>query len=201
MDLNIIYEIVLNISHNLIASEKLVFPRKIFSHPQALAQCRLFLKKKYPGIEMISTRSTIQSLENIKENPEENIAIAPLSSLTGKCLQVLEENIGDYNMNQTRFYLLSKKKEKPERVEKSSVIFELKQDRPGGLLEIMKLFKDKGINLTKIESRPAKHRLGRYVFIIDCEADLSAEENKNIINEISEQSSRFKLLGTFGKIG
>ena len=64
----------------------------------------------------------------------------------------------------------------------------------------MEHFRDKEINLTKIESRPAKQQLGRYIFIIDCEEDLSTEKNKSLINSIKERSSKVKLLGTFGII-
>jgi prephenate dehydratase len=198
--LNVIYEIVLNINHNLAASSRLIKGKKIYSHPQALAQCRMFLKKYYPDVEKIATRSTLQSLEYIKEFPENSLAIVPSFSFEENDIKIVRKNIGDYEMNQTRFYLVSKKAEKPEKIVKSSVSFQLKDDRPGGLLEIMELFRDKGINLTKIESRPAKHQLGRYIFIMDCEGDLSSEENHIIIKSINEKSSKVKLLGAFGKI-
>jgi prephenate dehydratase len=198
--LNVIYEIVLNINHNLAASSQLIKGEKIYSHPQALAQCRIFLKKNYPEAEKISTKSTLQSLDYIKEFPENSLAIVPSFSFEENDIRIIKKNIGDYEMNQTRFYLVSKRSEKADRTVKSSISFQLKDDRPGGLLEIMELFRDKGINLTKIESRPGKHHLGRYIFIIDCEGDLSLEENQTIIENIKEKSSKVKLLGAFGKI-
>lgn len=200
VNLRVIYEIVLNINHNLAASSKLKSAKRIYSHPQALAQCRIFLKENYPEIEKVATRSTLQSLEFLKENPESSLAIVPSFSFQDETIEILRENIGDYEMNQTRFYFVTKKSDKAEKVVKSSICFQLRDDRPGGLLEIMELFRDKGINLTKIESRPAKHQLGRYIFIIDCEEDLSLPDKQFIIQKIEEKSSKVKLIGTFGKI-
>lgn len=203
VNLQVIYEIVLTINHNLAASEKLLIAERVYSHPQALAQCRMFLKEYYPDIEKISTRSTLQSLEYLKEIPENSLAIVPSFSFQENDIKIIRENIGDYPMNQTRFYLVSKKNQENDpsmKIVKSSISFQLKDDRPGGLLEIMELFRGKAINLSKIESRPAKNQLGRYIFIIDCEGNLLAEGNKDIVNSIREKSSRFKLLGAFGKI-
>lgn len=200
VDLHVIYEIVLNINHNLAASKKLVCPERIYSHPQALAQCRMFIKEHYPDIEKISTRSTLQSLEYLMEFPAGNLAIVPSFSFEENDITVIKENIGDYQMNQTRFYFVSAKNETPEDIVKSSICFQLRDDRPGGLLEIMELFRDKGINLTKIESRPAKHQLGRYIFIIDCEENLYAESNREVLEKIKERSTKVKLLGAFAKI-
>lgn len=200
VNLHVIYEIVLNINHNLAASKKLVCPERVYSHPQALAQCRMFIKEHYPDIEKISTRSTLQSLEYLKESPAGNLAIVPSFSFEENDITVIKENIGDYQMNQTRFYFVSAKNETPEDIVKSSICFQLRDDRPGGLLEIMELFRDKGINLTKIESRPAKHQLGRYIFIIDCEENLYADSNREILEKIKERSTKVKLLGAFAKI-
>ncbi len=203
VNLQVIYEIVLNINHNLVASEKLFIAEKIYSHPQALAQCRIFLKENYPDIEKISTRSTLQSLEYLKDVPENSLAIVPSYSLKDSEIKIIQENIGDYPMNQTRFYLVSKKSQENDpslKIVKSSISFQLKDDRPGGLLEIMEIFKEKGINLSKIESRPAKNQLGRYIFIMDCEENLLAEDNQEIVRSIKNKSSKFKLLGAFAKI-
>ena len=137
VNLHVIYEIVLNINHNLAASKKLVCPERVYSHPQALAQCRMFIKEHYPDIEKISTRSTLQSLEYLKESPAGNLAIVPSFSFEENDITVIKENIGDYQMNQTRFYFVSAKNETPEDIVKSSICFQLRDDRPGGLLEIM----------------------------------------------------------------
>ncbi len=202
VDLWILSEIVLPITHNLVASPALEKPAKVFSHPQALAQCRMFLKDHYPEIVKVPVSSTVMSLTYIEQNPGEHAAIVPSFSVDRNRFQVLYEDIGDYPMNQTRFYLVSVAKESPACAPcKSSISFELKTDRPGGLLEILALFNKKNINLTKIESRPAKHKLGSYIFIIDCEADLEAPDNQIILDGITEQASRWKLLGVFGILG
>ena len=202
VDLWVCSEIVLWITHHLVAAPELSEAKKVYSHPQALAQCRMFLKKQYPQIEKVPVSSTVMSLRHIEENLREHVAIVPSYSLDRTRFQVLSENIGDYPMNQTRFYLVSAKKEPASCTEcKSSISFELKTDRPGGLLEILALFTKQNINLTKIESRPAKHKLGRYIFIIDCEADLLASDHQIILDGINEQASRWKLLGVFGILG
>lgn len=200
VDLHIIYELILNIKHNLVASVGLLRPEKIFSHPQALAQCRNFLKDNYPGIEKVPAASTLQSLESLLAQPERSLALVPNIPQGMEDIRLIKEDIGDYKFNQTRFYLLAKKPEKPDKIIKSSVCFQLSDDRPGGLLEIMELFRDRNINLTKIESRPAKHQLGRYIFIIDCQENLSHPDKAEILDEIRKRSSKTKLLGAFGRI-
>ena len=215
VNLWVAHEVILTIRHNLVASEMLTArPERVYSHPQALAQCRLYLREHYPAIEKITTNSTIQSLEKIGEDPARNVAIAPLEVVPGDGYRLLGTNIGDYAANQTRFYLVAKVggDEDVRRLEellhagpspaagpsrKSTVAFELQVDRPGGLLEVLELYKARGLNLTKIESRPAKHKLGSYVFIIDCEGDLRLPENQSILEGIAARSIRWKLLGVY----
>lgn len=200
VELSVIYEVILNIRHNLVASQRLLRPERVFSHSQALAQCRNFLKENYPGIEKVPAASTLQSLDCLLGEPERSLALVPAIPEGLEGIRVIRENVGDYDLNQTRFYLLSRQAEKPEEVVKSSISFQLADDRPGGLLEIMELFRDRGINLTKIESRPAKHQLGRYIFIIDCEEDLSHPDKEELWQKIREKSTKTKLLGAFGRI-
>lgn len=208
VNVQIEYEIILNITHNILGSNELkAIPKRVYSHPQALAQCRIFLKNNYPEIEKISTRSTGEAVQKVKENETENIAIASLEAAEINKLKVIEHNIGDYPGNQTKFYLVSKGKTFEQATEgkrrprqKTSISFELKKDRPGGLFDILEIFKDKAINLTKIESRPAKDRLGNYIFILDCQADLNRPENAEVLELIGSRTSKLKVLGSFNVI-
>ncbi|ODS38054.1 MAG: hypothetical protein A7316_08575 [Candidatus Altiarchaeales archaeon WOR_SM1_86-2] len=170
----------------------------IISHPHALAQSRVFLKKNFPYARLERSESTAFAMKKTSEAKEGYAAIGPKSSADLYGLDVMEENIQDMP-SETRFIVLSKPEKeisggKP--VNKTSIIFALK-DAPGALYDALKEFAERGINLTKIESRPSKRRLGEYLFFVDLEGHLNDGNVKDALGEIKNKITFLKLLGSY----
>lgn len=203
-DAEICREIVLNINHHLLALKgaKLSSIKYVFSHPHALAQCRGAIKKL-----KLSTRnflSTAEAAREISAKKAENAA-AIASEMAAKTygLEIIKRNVQDYSENKTRFFVISKKCEdkavkaaKKTGKLKSSIIVGIK-DKPGALYDMLGSFAKRGINLTKIESRPSKKMLGDYVFYIDFEGDKEERRIKNVLKELSEATTFVKVLGSY----
>jgi len=190
-DVGVVDEILLEIHHCLVAREEGEIT-VILSHPQALAQCRKFLNRKYPDVELREATSTMHAAK-IAQEIRGVAAIAPCDSAEEYGLKIIERDIQD-GENVTRFFVISKK---PKiHGGKSSIIVFPFEDRPGTLLRILKPFADEGINLTKIESRPTKKRLGEYLFFIDFQGSLSDERVKRALESV-RKLSRVKILGSY----
>lgn len=195
-DLNIEEEIILSISHNLMVNKgvKLEEIDSVYSHAQPLAQCRIFLEKL--GITTHSTSSTAAAAKFIKgKKTAAAIGNKRAAELYG--LDIIKSDIQDFENNRTRFIVLGMDKPAFTGNDKTSIVFSLFEDRPGGLYEILGYFADKNINLTKIESRPSKKGLGKYIFFIDFEGHYEDKIVKNILDTISENTPFLKLLGSY----
>ncbi|ENN95995.1 prephenate dehydratase [Methanocaldococcus villosus KIN24-T80] len=189
-DVKILAEISLDIHHCLIGYDKEKI-KIILSHPQALAQCRKYIKKH--GWEVKAVESTIKAVELIEDERYGAIADRDVVKYY-KHLKILDENIEDYKNNKTRFILIGYKKvkfKKEFKKYKTSIIFELKEDKPGALYHVLKEFAERGINLTRIESRPSKRRLGTYIFYIDYENGLE------VLNSVKKHTTFIKVLGRY----
>ena len=202
--LNIVGELNLQISHNLIAKKnyKLSEIRKVYSHPQALGQCSEFLKKM-KNAEVVPTYDTAGSaLISLNNNAEPTAAIASKNASKIYKLKILKPDIQNNKENYTRFYAISKNKSKknPEHP-KSSICFELK-NIPGALFKALSVFALKEINLLKIESRPIPHKPFQYIFYIDFSGALYDYKIKQAVKHLTEFSLSIKMLGTYetGKI-
>ena len=187
-------EIILDINHKLMAKEKDLKVAKIYSHPQALAQCKKFLNDYYYGVEQIPVSSTSYAAKLASK--EVNTACICNESC-GKIykLETLQNNIQDIDGNQTKFIVLSKNKN-TRKTKKTSIIFSTK-DEPGALYEILGIFSVNEINLTKIESRPAKTRLGEYMFFVDIEGDEKEEKINKVLNKMQEFCDEFRIIGSY----
>ncbi|MFT4311820.1 MAG: prephenate dehydratase [Candidatus Woesearchaeota archaeon] len=162
--LKINQEIIAPISH-CAAGYRVDTVETILSHPQALAQCTNFLKK-YPHAKIERVSSTAQAFKEIKENKRKNcLAIGTEFAARLYNLQIYERNIEDNSQNKTRFIIVSQKANK--KGDKSTLVIKPKIDRPGLLYEMLKIFYDANLNLSRIESRPIKDLLGTYMFHID----------------------------------
>jgi prephenate dehydratase len=165
--------------------------RTVISHPHALAQCREFLSRNFPKARLQRHESTAAAMEELK-NLENSAAIGPKETAGTYGLEVLFENIQDAK-SQTRFIVISKKKGQGK---KTSMIFALK-DEPGALYKALKEFADREINLTKIESRPSKRKLGEYLFFVDFEGSLKDLKVKEAISSIKEKTAFLTILGSY----
>ncbi|MEM3525946.1 MAG: prephenate dehydratase [Candidatus Jordarchaeaceae archaeon] len=193
-------EIVLPVIHNLISKEKITLDKitKVYSHPQALAQCRTFLAKNLPQVYLSETNSTAEAVRKVAE--EEDTTIAAIGSSAAAKLYgmtVLVEGIQDEQTNETRFAVISSKDSKPTGNDKTSIAIFLLQDRPGALCEVLEEFRDRNINLTRIESRPSKKILGDYIFFVDLEGHKENPDVKEAIENISKKAGKVKIMGSF----
>ena len=197
---NINSEIMLNISHSLISNKKYQLGEitKIYSHPQAISQCRIYISKNLPQAELINTSSTSAALENIIDQENTYAAIAHSRNAISHNLNVLADKIQDEKINITRFAVLGMKIPSPTEKDKTSFCFDFSDiDKPGQLINVMKLFSDAKINITKIESRPSKKELGKYIFWMDINGHIKDQKLKNIFDQVKEMTSMLKILGSY----
>ena len=196
-DLKIKAELYLPIKHNLLVQKgkSLDDIHVICSHSQALAQCRNYLNKLHiPVHAMPSTSNAARYVMDL------STAAAVGNEILSKKynLEILERNIQDYDNNVTRFVVVSR--EDMEQVcsdSKTSIIIALNGDRPGGLYEVLKIFASGHINLTKIESRPSKQGIGKYIFFIDFEGHRNETHVKEALTIIEDNVRFFKILGSY----
>lgn len=198
----ILYPIVhcLMVSQNWVDQEHVIrnHVTEILSYSQPLAQCRDYLFKHFSHIPTCVTNSTGQAAELVKNSiGKACIGSSNLASLYG--LKVIETDINDYPDNVTRFVMVGSEDANVTGVDKTSIVFSAKKDKPGSLVEILNLFADQQINLTKIESRPSKQMLGEYVFYIDCEGHRLEEPLKTVLENVEKSSSAYRCLGSYPK--
>lgn len=193
-------EIVQPIHQQLMAVPGQSKIEKIFSHPQALAQGKKFIEEHYPEAKLEVTASTAYAARFITEHPDQPFAaIAPRNSAAEYGLELIAEDIQEMEANFTRFWVLG-----PEiptiplqsQTEKMSLALTLPDNLPGALYKALSTFAWRGIDLTKIESRPLKTALGEYFFIID--VDYSAKELVHFARqELEAIGIQYKILGTY----
>jgi len=168
--LNIIDELTIEIEHCLLSKcEKIEEINNIYSHPQAIAQCRKYIMDKLPDAIINEVASTVEAAKLCGKNANMESKAGCISSRLCKDiynLNILDDNISDEKNNMTKFIVLSKKGNEHVKHNKTSVVFGTK-NKPGELYKILGIFNAFNINLSKIESRPAKTRLGEYIFWID----------------------------------
>lgn len=195
-DLKVSAEVMLEISHNLLSkSGDKSRIKKIYSNPQATAQCRRWLGSNLPGIPIFEAASTAKAAELAYQDDE---AAAIASELAAKVydLHFVEKNIGDSRLNFTRFLVISKEYPPKTGKDKTSIMFSIK-DRPGALHDILSPFKKAKINLTKIESRPSRKKAWDYIFFVDMEGHIDDRKVKKAIDSIKDVCVYVKILGSY----
>jgi len=196
-DLKICDEILLPISHCLLSRSKKKKIKKVYSHPQALAQCRIWLQKNLSSVPLMEVYSTAQAAKlAVKEKFSAAIASELASRLYN--LPIVGKSIEDYSINVTRFLVIGKEWSQPTGDDKVSLMFSLK-DKVGALHFSLKPFYDHNINLTKIESRPSKRKLWEYYFFVDLEGNCEEEKVKQAIEELKPRCTFLKVLGSYPK--
>jgi prephenate dehydratase len=168
----------------------------ILSHPQALAQCRQYLRQHYPAAEIRSTGSTSHAARLAQEFPE-MAAIAGAGTAERYSLKVLAKDIQDGSENITRFAVVGKELQPATGRDKTSLAIYLDRDRPGALCAILREFALRGINLTRIESRPSRRGLGDYYFYIDIEGHTSDPAIIETLEAIKDRAAMVKVLGSY----
>ena len=193
--LNVIGEIYHRVEHCLIGIGKLEDVDTVYSHPQALGQCRKFIEEH--NMKTIPAYDTAGSVKIVKELNKKNCAcIASKTSSSIYNMPIMSENIANNSNNYTRFLILSKKESTQTENDKTSIIFSIKHE-PGSLFRIIENFHKNNVNLTKIESRPTKSNTWEYNFYVDFEGN---EENPKILEmleKIKQESLFMKVLGSY----
>ena len=171
----------------------------ILSHPQALAQCRHYLRENYPRAEIRTTGSTSHAASLAREFPE-MAAIAEAGTAEKYGLRILAREIQDVSDNVTRFIVAGRNMAEATGKDKTSLVIHLQRDRPGALFSILQDFASREINLTRIESRPSRMGLGDYYFYIDLEGHVNDSSVKAALNGIREKATMVKVLGSYPRI-
>lgn len=195
-ELKIAAEVMLEVSHNLLSGRGDASRiRKIYSHPQAAAQCREWLEHNMRGVPVLEAVSTSKAAE-IASREEDAAAIASELAARLYDLRFIERHIEDNKYNYTRFLIIARNF--PERTgnDKTSVMFSLK-DKPGALYDVLTPFKKSRINLTKIESRPSKRRAWEYIFFADMLGHIEDAKVKRAIDEVKDSCLYLKHLGSY----
>ncbi|MDW7675043.1 MAG: prephenate dehydratase [Bacillota bacterium] len=197
-DLKIVGEVILPIKQNLLALPGTFMEDilHIVSHPQALAQCRRYISQKYPAAKQMTVPSTAEAAQTVSQGDNSWAAIGTLGAATAYGLEVLASDINDHPNNETRFLLLATEELPCDTDCKTSLLVNV-LNKPGALLQSLKEFSLRGINLTKIESRPAKTTLGDYLFFIDLDGHSQEPKIKDSIMEIAHIAQAVKVLGSY----
>lgn len=201
--------LVLPITHTLLSrAQTLDSIQTVYSHPQALAQCQGWLEQFVPHAQLIPTNSTTEALQYL----DQNWSAAAISSLRASelyNLPVLASGINDYPDNCTRFWVVTQRQSQLIVVPPQSALapshttlaFSLQANVPGALVKPLQIFAQRGINLSRIESRPTKRSLGEYLFFIDIEADADSPLAQSAFTELATFTEVLKIFGSYNAIG
>ncbi|MDG6954487.1 MAG: prephenate dehydratase [Nitrososphaerota archaeon] len=192
-------EIVLRVVHCLVAlpSTSISDVKVVYSHPQALAQCRGFLASM--GAELNVSYDTAGSVEMIRDDGRRDAAaVASKAAAQIYGMSVLKEGIEDNGHNYTRFLVIMTEESERSTESKTSVIFSAPHT-PGSLYTALEAFARQGVNLTKIESRPTRQRPWEYYFFLDFEGHRDAVTQKEALHDLAKRATFLKVLGSYPK--
>jgi prephenate dehydratase len=186
----------------LIAREEVELDRvtAVLSHPQPLAQCARFLRESLPGAERRSVNSTAEAVRQVAEAAKPWAAIGARSAADLYGCKILSEDIEDESNNVTRFVWIAPAGTAPEAGSawKTSLVFsELGEDHPGALVEALQEFSSRAVNLTRIESRPLRSGLGRYMFFCDLEGSAGDQVVVEAIEALRTKAASVRILGSY----
>lgn len=194
--LSISGEVELRIRHNLLTREQdLSTIERVYSHQQALAQCRLWLDRNVPNAERIAVNSNAEGVLLARDH-EHSAAIAGTMASDLYDMPVIAPDIEDEPHNTTRFVVVGKYKAPPSGNDRTSLLV-FAHNRPGSLFSLLKPLAERNISMSNIESRPSKSGVWEYVFFIDIDGHQSAAEVGEAIAEIEASSAMVKILGSY----
>lgn len=172
--------------------------RVVFSHPKGLGQCAKNIHALFPGAKQAATESTAGAVIKMLESDVPSVAIAgKMAGQDGAV--VLKENFQDMMDNSTRFWVIGRRNARPTGCDKTSLAFELYENAPGALVVVLALFASRGLNLAKVESRPNKEALGKYVFLLDAEAHQQDPALRDALSKVRLCTSRLKVFGSYAR--
>tara|TARA_Y100000310_G_scaffold307962_1_gene350594 strand:- start:163 stop:972 length:810 start_codon:yes stop_codon:yes gene_type:complete len=185
---SILGELLLPVRHHLAGRGSLKSIKTIYVQPQTYEQCEKYIRKHLSKASVVMTLSNAEAAHSLsKRNGKTRAAIVPELSLDLYGLSVISENIQDNPNNTTRFIVIGKGDVERVQDERTSLAVMPKIDKPGLLHHLLGVFAKEKVNLTKIESRPSKGKLGHYVFFIDCEGHQDDSSIKSVLASISRE--------------
>ncbi len=196
-------EVVHPIHHHLVGAEPLPLDavERVLSHPQATAQCARFLRERLPRAETVAASSTAEAVRHVCEGPEPWAALGSRLAAQLYGATVLAERVEDHPDNLTRFVWLAPKDAGAARESgpaKTSVVFWGFNDvSPGALVSILRELSDRSINLTKIESRPRRVRLGHYMFFADLDGHEADTRVSEALRALAARVETLRVLGSY----
>jgi prephenate dehydratase len=192
-------EVLLPVQHHLLArpGTTLAQVTRVLSHPQPFGQCARFLRERLPGARQEPTLSTADAAIRVGQGEAGAAAIGSRAAAARYGLSIIAEGIQDTEENTTRFVLVARGDEAPTGRDRTSIAFTLDRDRPGGLYEVMGEFASRAINLSKVESRPAKATLGHYVFFLDFEGHRLDGPCAAALEGVRRRVHHLHLLGSY----
>lgn len=196
--LHVVGEQVVRVEHNLLARPGMTLERieRVYSHPQALEQCKGFLRQH--GFEAVTDFDTAGAAKVLSENGGEGkAAIASLRAAEHYGLEVLARNIEDTDFNYTRFFILGHEEAPRAPGPRKSSLVLATRHRPGDLVACLEEFPKRGINMTKLESRPRRDKPWSYLFYIDIEGDIQDEPVAAAVTALMRKAAFVKFLGSY----
>jgi prephenate dehydratase len=197
-DLPVVAEVLLHVSHNLLAypGTRLGDIKKVYSHPQGLAQCEGYLST-LRGVEIVATYDTAGSAKMIRDGQlRDAAAIASTRAAEVFNLEILQSGIQDFKENITRFILISKTSSDPEKADKTMIVFTL-PNTPGALFKALSVFALRDIDLTKLESRPIRGRAFEYLFYADIAVPRQDLQCTRALVHLAEFARSMRTLGSY----
>jgi len=190
------------VRHSLIARSALQPDRieAVLSHPQILAQCARFLREHIPGAEVRPSASSAEAIRTVSREAAPWAALGASSAAALYGCTVLEEGVEDESDNVTRFVWVAPagSQAKGEGAWRTSLVFaELGEDHPGALVDALSEFAYRSVNLTRIESRPLRQGLGRYMFFIDLEGPMEDRAVAEAVDALRRKAESVRILGSY----
>jgi len=170
--------------------------RYVLSHPQPLGQCRRFLSGQLPYAQTKAVYSTSAAAQEVAEGSNELAAIGSAAAAAEYGLEIAKTDIQDNHNNHTRFIVVGMNDSPKSGNDKTSIVFST-EDEPGSLYRVLDIFNLWDINMARIESRPAKHRLGRYIFFVDLLGHREDGDLRDALIMVSRKTSFLKILGSY----
>lgn len=199
-ELKICGELVLPVRHFLavVPGTSLRDVRTVTSHPQALGQCRRFIERCLPGVEQVAALSTAAAVATVMERGDRSVAgIGTLRAAELYGAEVLAHDIQDFHNNVTRFVVLAPEDAAPTGQDKTSLCFSVRANVPGALYEVLAAFAEAQIQMTKVESRPMKSKLGDYYFLVDIEGHREDPTIAEALERIAATVAELKVFGSY----
>lgn len=188
-------EVRIAIHHNLLCRVPLEQITRVYSHQQALGQCRRWLAAQLPNVEQIATVSTSQAAALAAKEPG---AAAVGSSLAAQLndVPILYDNIEDNPNNETRFTVIARQNAKPSGDDKTSILFTT-EHKAGALTDVLNVFRDHGLNLTRLAERPSQRMNWEYYFFVDLEGHVEEPRVAAALAEAQRHCLQLTVLGSF----